>query len=83
MAEKYYVTTLDGLIQCLTDIREACGGSTYVQINDCGVGCTYGLTSVCLDNDTGNDETLVYLETDTDEKFYPQTFRFYTQGEEI
>ena len=85
MAKAEYKATIDGLIQCLTDIKEKCGGDTYVQINPIGtnVGCVTGLTSVCLDNDLGNDEALVYIETNIDEAYYPATFKFYTQGEEI
>ena len=80
---KQYKATIDGLIQCLTDIKEKCGGNTHVQINVYGNKCVTGLISVCLDNDMGNDNALVYLETDTEERFCPATFNFYTQGEEI
>ena len=38
-----------------------------------------GLTSVCLDNDMGNNNAIVYLETDT-ETVCPRQFEFYTQG---
>lgn len=76
-------TTVDGLIEVLTRIKEVCGGNTYVQVNDMKNACTTGLISVCLDNDMGNNEALVYIETDSDEYRYPTTFEFYTQGKEI
>ena len=84
MAHNEYPATVDGLIEVLTRIKEKCGGSTYVQVNTLGESIT-GLVSVCLDNDMGTDEenALVYLETDIDENYYPATFNFYTQGEEI
>ena len=83
MTQKQYETTIDGLIQCLTDIKEKCGGDTHVQINVLGGECVTGLVSVCLDNDLGNDNAIVYLETDTEERYCPKTFELYTQGEEI
>ena len=76
-------TTVDGLIEVLTKIKKACGGNTYIQVNDMKNGCTTGLMSVCLDNNEGNSEALVYIETDSDEYIYPHTFEFYTQGKEI
>ena len=78
-----YPTTVDGLIEVLTKIKKACGGNTYVQVNVLGEKCVTGLVSVCLDNNEGNENAIVYLETDTEENFYPATFNFYTQGEEI
>jgi hypothetical protein len=80
-----YPTTVDGLIEVLTKIKEACGGNTYVQVNAFGHDCVTGLRSVCLDNDMGTNEkdALVYIETDLDETCYPATFEFYTQGREI
>lgn len=75
--------TIDGLIEVLTRIKEKCGGDTYVQVNVFGHECTTGLTSVCLDNNEGNDSAIVYLETDTEQNPYPTTFEFYTQGEEL
>lgn len=83
MAKLQYSATINGLIECLTDIKEKCGGDTYVQINAIGGECATGLVSVCLDNDEGNDNALVYLETDIEENYCPNTFEFYTQGKEI
>ena len=83
MAQKQYKATIDGLIQCLTDIKEKCGGDTVIQVNVIGHDCVTGLSSVCLDNDMGNDESLVYIETDIEENRCPSTFEFYTQGKEI
>ena len=83
MTKQKYKSTIDGLIECLTDIKKKCGGNTYIQVNVLGHDCVTGLTSVCLDNDEGNDNALVYIETDIEEKSYPATFNFYTQGEEI
>ncbi len=80
---KQYKSTIDGLMECLTDIKNKCGGDTYVQVNVFGHACTTGLTSVCLDNNEGNDSAIVYVETDTDLNPYPATFEFYTQGKEI
>lgn len=83
MAQKQYKTTIDGLIQCLTDIKEKCGGDIPIQVNVKGHDCVTDLSSVCLDNDEGNDYALVYIETDIEENYYPETFEFYTQGKEI
>ena len=83
MAQKQYKATIDGLIQCLEDIKAKCGGNTFIQVNVLGHDCVTGLCSVCLDNDTGNDDALVYIETDIEEKRYPATFDFYTQGADI
>ena len=83
MAKQKYNSTIDGLIECLTDIKKKCGGNTYIQVNVLGHDCVTGLVSVCLDNNEDNDNALVYIETDIEEKFYPTTFNFYTQGEEI
>ena len=83
MAKNKYETTIDGLIECLTDIKSKCSGDTFVQVNVVGHECVTGLISVCLDNDMGNDEALVYIETDIEESRYPAEFEFYTQGEEI
>ena len=74
-----YTTDVDGLIECLTNIREVCGGKTPVQINVYSLDNVVGLTSVCLDNDMGNNDAIVYLETDT-ETVCPRQFEFYTQG---
>lgn len=82
MAQKY-ATTVDGLIEVLTRIKEKCGGDTHVQVNVFGQPCVTGLNSVCLDNDMGNNNALVYLETDIEEISYPKMFEFYTQGKEI
>ena len=82
MTDKY-IANVDGLIEILTKIKEKCGGNTPVQVNVLGEGCATGLVSVCLDNNEGNKDAIVYLETDTEENFYPATFNFYTQGEEI
>ena len=81
--KKEYTSTVDGLIEVLTRIKEKCGGDTYVQVNVIGGKCATGLVSVCLDNDEGNDNALVYLETDIEENYCPSTFEFYTQGKEI
>ena len=80
-----YSCTIDGLIECLTNIKEKCGGDIPLQVNDYSKGCTYGLTAVCFDNDMGNDSdsSIVLLETNTEEYAYPTTFEFYTQGKEI
>lgn len=80
-----YPCTIDGLIECLTNIKEKCGGDIPLQVNDYSKGCTYGLTAVCFDNDMGNDSdsSIVLLETNTEEYAYPTTFEFYTQGKEI
>ena len=83
MAKVEYEATIDGLIEVLTRIKEKCGGNTFVQVNAIGTPCVTGLVSVCLDNDMGNDEAIVYIETDINDKYYPATFAFYTQGEEI
>ena len=83
MAKQEYIATVDGLIQCLNDIKEKCGGDTYVQVNVFGQPCVTGLNSVCLDNDLGNDEAIVLLETDIEQTYYPAKFKFYTQGEDI
>ena len=83
MAKLQYSATIDGLIECLTDIKEKCGGDTYVQVNVIGGECATGLVSVCLDNDEGNDNALVYIETNTERNFCPENFTFYTQGKEI
>lgn len=85
MERQKYPSTIDGLIEVLTRIKEKCGGGTYVQVNVFGHDCVTGLCSVCLDNDMGNNEedALVYIETDIDEVNYPATFEFYTQGKEI
>lgn len=84
MAKQKYIATVDGLIECLTDIKNACGGETPVQVNVIGAGCVTGLTSVCLDNDLfDEDGAIVYVETNPDEVYCPTTFNFYTQGREI
>ena len=83
MTKQNYPSTIDGLIECLTDIKEKCGGNTYIQVNAIGHECVTGLISVCLDNDEGNDNAIVYIETDIEEKRYPKQFEFYTQGKEI
>lgn len=77
-----YTADIDGLIACLTDIKEACGGRTPVQVNVFGTENVVGLTSICLDNDMGNNEAIVYIETDK-ETVCPTQFEFYTSGEEI
>lgn len=78
-----YKSTIDGLIEVLTRIKEKCGGDTFVQVNVFGHECTTGLTSVCLDNNEGNENAIVYIETDTEQTRCPATFEFYTQGEDI
>lgn len=83
MAKEKYPITIDGLIECLTDIKSKCGGNTFVYVNVLGHECVSGLVSVCLDNDMGNDEALVCIETDIEDLRYPEEFDFYTQGEEI
>ena len=80
---KQYKSTIDGLMECLTDIKNKCGGDTYVQVNVFGHDSCTGLNSVCLDNNGGNDTAIVYIETDLEENYYPATFELYTQGEEI
>ena len=82
-AKDKYKATIDGLIECLTDIKKVCGGNLPLQVNVIGNECVTGLVSVCLDNDLGNEEALVYLETDTSGNICPSKFEFYTQGEEI
>ena len=83
MAKLQYSATIDGLIECLTDIKEKCGGDTPLQIN------LYSdkmipLSSICLDNDMGNEESIIYIEGDYEtESSFKGTFTFYTQGEEI
>ena len=83
MTKKYYETTIDGFIDCLTDIKKYCGGNTPVQINPIGGECVTGISSICLDNDEGNDNALVYLETEINLNNCPKTFEFYTQGGEL
>lgn len=83
MAKQKYKTTVGSLIELLTEIKEKCGEDTPIQVNDLARGCITGLTSVCLDNNEGNSESIVYIETDTDETPYPSTFEFYTQGEDL
>lgn len=83
MIKGQYKATIDGLIECLTNIKEKCGGDTYIQVNVLGHDSVTGLTSICLDNDMGNDNALVYIETDTETVHCPSTFNFYTQGKEI
>ena len=82
-SKKQYPVTIDGLIECLQNIKSACGGDTAIQVNIYGHDAITGLVSVCLDNDMGNDEALVYIETDPDENIFPTSFEFYTQGEDI
>jgi hypothetical protein len=81
--EQKYKSTVDGLLELLTRIKETCGGDTPIQVNVLGNGCVTGLTSVWLDNDMGNSESIVYIETDIEENYYPDMFEFYAQGEEI
>jgi hypothetical protein len=83
MAEKKYTTSVGSLIKLLNEIKEKCGENTPVQVNILGHECTTGLTSVCLDNDMGNDQSIVYFETDMEENYFPATFEFYTQGKEL
>ena len=83
MAKEQYSTTVDGLIELLTEVKRECGGNTRVQINVQGHECVTGLNSVCLDNDMGNNQALVYLETTMQKPYCPATFNFYTQGKEI
>lgn len=78
-----YRATINGLIECLTDIKNKCGGDTFVHVNALGHDCCTGLTSVCVDNNEGNETALVYIETDLEENYYPATFELYTQGEEL
>ena len=80
---KEYVNNVDNLIKVLTRIKEKCGGHTPLQIN------LYSdkmipLSSICLDNDMGNEESIVYIEGDYEtESSFKGTFTFYTQGKEI
>lgn len=84
MAGKKYEATVDGLIQCLLDIKAKCGGNIPVQINVLGSPNPIGLHAVCCDNDTGNDKALVYLEaTPESDVKCPVHFNLYSQGEEI
>lgn len=80
---KEYVNNVDNLIKVLTQIKEKCGGNTPVQINLYS-DKTIPLSSICLDNTEGNDESIIYIEGDYETNAsFKGTFAFYTQGEEI
>ena len=59
---KEYETTVNSLIELLTLIKEKCGGNTPIQVNVLGSEHVTGLTSVCLDNDTGNHESIMHVD---------------------
>ena len=84
---KNYPCTIDGLIECLTYVKNKCenGGNIQIQVNVFNQPYTTGLTSICLDNDMGNsaDNALLLIETDTEGAMCPANFNFYTQGKDI
>jgi hypothetical protein len=81
--QQKYKSTVNGLLELLTKVKETCGGDTPIQVNVIGNGCVTGLTSVCLDNNEDINESILYIETNIEENYYPDMFEFYTQGKEI
>lgn len=80
---KEYVNNVENLIKVLTQIKEKCGGHTPIQINLYG-DKVIPLSSVCLDNTGGNEDSIIYIEGDYEtESSFKGTFAFYTQDKEI
>ena len=81
--QQKYKSTVNGLLELLIKLKETYDGDMPIQVNVIGNGCVTGLTSICLDNNEGINESILYIETDIEENYYPDMFEFYTQGEEI
>ena len=75
-----YTSNVDGLIEFLERVKQIYGGKTPVQVNAIGNDCVTGLTSVCVDDNEGKHEAIVYIETDLNGKTCSPAFITYNMS---